>query len=241
MNTEQSGCLYIVSTPIGNLEDITYRAVRILSEVDVICAEDTRVTGKLLKHYEIENRMLSYYAHNAKGRIPQVLEMLHNGQHIAVVSDAGTPGISDPSERLVSAAAAEGIRIIPIPGACAAITALVVSGIPTDRFVFEGFLPKKKGRQTRFKLLAEEERTIVVYESPHRIQKTLEDIVKHMGNRYIVVLRELTKRYEEIIRGSAVDLVQNLSSRKLKGEIVLLVAGNKFDTTDPMMKELPHG
>lgn len=232
MNAENYGCLYIVSTPIGNLEDITYRAVRILSEVDVIFAEDTRVTGRLLKHYEIENRMMSYYAHNASGRIPQILDMLQNGQNIAIVSDAGTPGISDPSERLVSAAAKKGINSIPVPGACAAIAGLVVSGLPTDRFVFEGFLPKKKGRHTRFKELSTEERTIVLYESPHRIQKTLEDIGMHMGNRYIVILRELTKRYEEIMRGNASELLQKLSSRKLKGEIVLLIASNKFEFTD---------
>lgn len=222
------GNLYIVSTPIGNLEDITLRALRILKEVDYICAEDTRVTRRLLNHYEIENTLLSYHSHNERGRIPQVIGFLDDGLSVALVSDAGTPGISDPAHKLVKAAIQSGIDIIPIPGVTACIPALVVSGLPTDRFVFEGFLPRKKGRQTKLLQLAEEPGTIILYESPHRIQKTISHIVNIMGNRYIVVSRELTKKFEEIIRGYAQELLSELETRTLKGEIVLLIAGQDF-------------
>ncbi len=222
------GVLYLVSTPIGNLEDITLRAIRILSEVDAILAEDTRITRRLLDHYQIKTRMMSYHAHNESGRIPQVIEMLKGGQSLALVSDAGTPLISDPGLRLVQKAICEKITITPAPGPSALLAAIVASGLPTNRFVFEGFLPKKKGRQTKLKFLAEEPGTIVIYESARRIQKTIEDIVKHLGNRYIVVSRELTKRYEEVLRGEAVELLEILANRQLKGEVVLLIAGADF-------------
>jgi len=224
--------LYLVSTPIGNLEDITLRALRILREVDFIFAEDTRVTGRLLAHYDIKNRMMSYHAHNEAGRIPQIIGYLREGQQVALVTDAGTPGISDPGHKLVKAAIRAQLPIVPVPGATAAITALVASGLPTNRFVFEGFLPRKKGRQTKFRQLAEEPGTIILYESPHRIQKTIEDIVKHLGNRYIIISRELTKKFEEFIRGHAQDVLGIIDKRTLKGEIVLLIAGNDFKPID---------
>jgi 16S rRNA (cytidine1402-2'-O)-methyltransferase len=222
------GKLFIVSTPIGNLEDITLRALRILKEADMIFAEDTRVTRRLLSHYQIENQLLSYHSHNEAGRIPQIIQFLKEGRQIALVSDAGTPGISDPAHKLVKAAIAEKLSIEAIPGATAGITALVISGLPTNRFVFEGFLPRKKGRQTKLKFLNEEPGTIILYESAQRIHKTVEDIVKNMGNRYIVILRELTKKYEETLRGYAEELLAELKKRPLKGEIVLLISGTDF-------------
>jgi 16S rRNA (cytidine1402-2'-O)-methyltransferase len=230
--TPENGTLYLVSTPIGNLEDITLRALRILREADVILAEDTRVTGRLLAHYEIRNRMLSYYAQNETGRIPQVIGLLREGQQVALVSDAGTPGISDPGHRLVKAAIQAQIPIVPVPGASALLSALVASGLPTQRFVFEGFLPRKKGRQSKLQQLAEEPGSIVIYESAQRLQKTVQDIVKIMGNRYIVVSRELSKKYETFIRGDALLILDQLSQQTLKGEIVLLIAGTAFKPID---------
>jgi 16S rRNA (cytidine1402-2'-O)-methyltransferase len=226
------GILYLVSTPIGNLEDITFRAVRILKEADIILAEDTRVTGRLLTHYEIKNRLVSYHTYNEEQRIPQIIQSLREGQHIALVSDAGTPGISDPAHKLVKAAIRANIAIVPVPGATAAITALVASGLPTNRFVFEGFLPKKKGRQTTLKFLNEEPGTIILYETAPRLQKTIEDIVEHCGNRYIVVSRELTKKFEEFTRGYAKNLLDEFKTRRLKGEMVLLIAGKDFKPID---------
>lgn len=231
-HSAESGRLYIVSTPIGNLEDITLRALRVLKEADLVFAEDTRVTRRLLSHYEIENQLLSYHSYNEAGRIPQIIQFLKEGKQIALVSDAGTPGISDPAHKLVKAAIEANIPIEPVPGATAIITALVASGMPTDRFVFEGFLPRKKGRQTKLKFLSEEPGTIIFYESALRTRKTVEDIVKNMGNRYIVISRELTKMYEEFIRGYAQDLLAELKSRQLKGEIVLLIAGKNFKPLD---------
>ena len=222
------GTLYLVSTPIGNLEDITLRALRILKESDLILAEDTRTTGRLLAHFEIKNRMMSYHAHNETGRIPQVIGYMKDGQQIALVTDAGTPGISDPGHRLVKAAIQSQIPIVPIPGATALIPAITASGLPSQRFVFEGFLPRKKGRQTKLQQLAEEPGTIIIYESALRLEKTIRDIVKIMGNRYIVVSRELTKKFEEFIRGSAEDVLGKMESHTLKGEIVLLIAGTDF-------------
>ena len=228
-----NGTLYIVSTPIGNLEDITFRAIRTLKEVDVILAEDTRVTGRLLARYDISTRMMSYHAFNEQGRIPQVIKLLEDGKNIALVSDAGTPLISDPGHKLVKAVLRGALPIVPIPGATAAITAISASGMPTNRFLFEGFLPRKKGRQTRFKELCEERGTIILYESAPRLIKTVEDIVKYCGNRYIVVSRELTKHYEEFIRGPAETVVETLRGRSIKGEIVILVAGTDFKPLDP--------
>ncbi len=227
-----TGTLYLVSTPIGNLEDITLRALRILREADFIFAEDTRTTGRLLAHYDIKNRLMSYHTHNEAGRIPQIIEYLREGQSIALVSDAGTPGISDPGHKLVKAAILVGASIVPVPGATAFVPALVASGLPTNRFVFEGFLPRKKGRQTKWLQLAEEPGTIIIYESARRIQKTVQDVVKHLGNRYIVISRELTKTFEEFIRGSAEEVLGILEKQILKGEIVLLIAGKDFKNFD---------
>jgi 16S rRNA (cytidine1402-2'-O)-methyltransferase len=210
------------------LEDITLRALNILKEVDLICAEDTRTTQYLLKHYGIQSRLLSYYSYNEEKRIDQIINHLSQGQSIALVSEAGTPTISDPGHRLVSECVQNNIQVVPIPGASSGITALVASGLLTNRFVFEGFLPRKKGRQKKLKILSEEEGTIIVFESAVRIQKTIEDVVKIMGNRYIVISRELTKKFEEFIRGFAEDILSEISSRKLKGEIVLLIAGKDF-------------
>lgn len=223
-----AGILYIVSTPIGNLEDITLRALRILKEADLILAEDTRITRRLISHYDIQNSLLSYHSYNEKARIPLILRSLHEGQELALVSDSGTPGISDPGHRLIKAVIREGIPIVPVPGPSAAIAALVASGLPTDRFLFEGFLPRKKGRQTKLKFLSEEPGTIILYESALRISKTIEDIVKYFGNRYIVISRELTKKFEEFTRGFAEDILHRLKTDRLKGEIVLLIAGKAF-------------
>lgn len=231
------GRLYIVSTPIGNMEDITLRALRILKEADLICAEDTRITGRLLAHYQIKNTLLSYHSYNEALRIPQILAYLKEGRRIALVSDAGTPGISDPAHKLVRAAIAAGVAVEPLPGPTASIAALVASGLPTDRFVFEGFLPRKKGRQARLKFLSEEPGTIILYESAPRIQKTIEDIVKNFGNRYIVISRELTKKFEEFIRGEAQQVLQELKTRRLKGEIVLLIAGTAYRHLTPLQRE----
>jgi 16S rRNA (cytidine1402-2'-O)-methyltransferase len=219
------GTLYLVSTPIGNLEDITYRAVRILSSVDLIAAEDTRTTKILLDRFNITKPMVSYHNFNERQRAPDLIDKLLAGQSIAVVSDAGTPGISDPAFFLVRAALERTIPIVPIPGPTAFATALVVSGLPTDRFVFEGFLPPKKGRKTRLESLRSEPRTIILYESPHRVLKTLTDISIYWGNRHVVVARELTKKFEEIIRGPVLSVLQELSKKPPKGEYVLLVEG----------------
>lgn len=220
------GTLYIVSTPIGNLEDITYRAVKVLGAVDLIAAEDTRKTRILLDHYGISKPMLSYFSYNEKQRTPQLIQQLKDGKSIALVSDAGTPGISDPAHRIVVAALAESIPIIPIPGASAFLSALIVSGLPTHGFVFEGFLPVKKGRKTKLEELKNERRTIILYESPHRIMKTLTEIGTTFGERQVVVARELTKKFEEIVRGSLSSVLKEIASKPARGEYVLLVAGN---------------
>jgi 16S rRNA (cytidine1402-2'-O)-methyltransferase len=219
------GILYLVATPIGNLEDITYRAVKVLSSVDLIAAEDTRKTKILLDHYNINKPMMSYYSYNEKARAPQLIEKLLAGQSIALVSDAGTPGISDPAFYIVQQALENGISIIPIPGPTAFISALIASGLPTDRFVFEGFLPLKKGRKTKYESLKLEPRTIILYESPHRIHKTLAEIQNYFGNRNVVVARELTKKFEEIVRGSIQFVQSELEKKEPRGEYVVLIEG----------------
>ncbi len=220
------GTLYLVSTPIGNLEDITYRAVRILSSVDLIAAEDTRTTKILLDRFSISKPMVSYHSFNERQRAPELINKLLAGQSVAVVSDAGTPGISDPAFFLVRAALEKAIPIVPIPGPAAFTTALVVSGLPTDRFVFEGFLPPKKGRKTKLESLRSESRTIILYESPHRVIRTLTDISTHWGgNRRVVVARELTKKFEEIVRGPVLSVLQEMSKKTPKGEYVLVIEG----------------
>ena len=226
MNEQKpSGTLYLVSTPIGNLEDITYRAVQVLSSVDLIAAEDTRKTKILLDHYHINKPLLSYYSYNEKVRAPQLIEKLVAGNSIAIVSDAGTPGISDPAYHIVRQALENGIAIIPIPGPTAFISALIASGLPTDRFVFEGFLPQKKGRATKLELLKSETRTIILYESPHRILKTINDLLVHFGNRHIAVARELTKKFEEIVRGPIEAVLIELNKKTPRGEYVVIVEG----------------
>ncbi len=223
--------LFLVPTPIGNLDDITLRAIKVLKDVDVILAEDTRNTGVLLKHLEISKPLMAHHAHNEHAAIAGVIKMLDAGKKLALVSDAGTPGISDPGFLLVKACLQNGYEVETLPGATAFVPALVNSGFPTDRFVFEGFLPHKKGRQTRFKQMAEEDRTIVLYESPHRIIKTLEQIIEFIDpNRPLMLAREISKLHEQMHRGSATELLAffNLHPEKIKGEMVLVIAGKSF-------------
>ena len=217
--------LYIVATPIGNLEDMTLRGIRILKEVNYIFAEDTRVTKKLLNHFEIENTVYRYDEFTKMHQITNIINLLKEGKDIALVTDAGTPCISDPGYELVDAAHKEGIKVVPIPAASALTASASVAGLSMRRFCFEGFLPKKKGRQTLLKSLAEEERTIVIYESPFRIEKTLRDIEQFIGVRDVVIIREITKIYEEIMRGTTTELIERLSKNPIKGEIVLLIKG----------------
>lgn len=217
----------LVPTPIGNLEDISLRALRVLKEADLIAAEDTRTSGVLLKHFEINTPKVSLHQHNEHSRVPQLLDRVKEEDlHLALISDAGTPGISDPGFLMVREAIAREIEIETLPGATAFVPALVCSGIPCDRFLFEGFLPVKKGRQTRFKALEEETRTLVFYESPHRILKTIKQMEEYFGgDRKVCVSREISKIHEEHIRGTLSELVEKLSSRTLKGEIVIVLAG----------------
>ncbi len=219
------GTLFLVSTPIGNLEDMPPRAVRILAEADLVAAEDTRHTGILLRHFGIHNRLESYHDYNKERTGPRLIQRLLNGESIAVVSDAGTPGISDPAFNLVRSAAENRIPVVPIPGPTAAIAALSVSGLPTDRFVFEGFLPAKKGRRTRLAELAKETRTIILYESPHRLIRTMQDLLEALGDRPASVSRELTKKFEETSRGRLSELLAAFSNRRILGEFVLIIHG----------------
>jgi len=219
--------LYIVSTPIGNLEDITLRALRILGSVDLIAAEDTRHTRKLLTHHGISRPLLSYHDHNEVGQAPRLLALLQEGKSIALVTDAGTPGIADPAYHLLQTLLPHAISIVPIPGPTAALAALAVSGLPMDRFVFEGFLPVKSGRRRqRLETLAEETRTIVLYESPHRLLRLLQELVTHFGaERRLVVARELTKHFEEVVRGTTSTLLETFQTRAIRGEFTLVIAG----------------
>lgn len=224
----EPGVLYLVSTPIGNLEDITLRALRVLKEVDLVAAEDTRRTGMLLKHYHLKKSLTSYHDFNKKSKAPLLIEQLKEGRSVAVTSDAGTPGISDPGYYLVQLALQNDIKVVPIPGASAFLSALVVSGLPTDRFVFEGFLPVKSGkRKKQLERLREEERTIILYESPHRFGKMLDDMAEILGDRTLVVARELTKKFEEILRGTPGEIKEFLGERKIKGELVILIEGRR--------------
>ncbi|SBW05700.1 16S rRNA (cytidine(1402)-2'-O)-methyltransferase [uncultured Dysgonomonas sp.] len=220
------GKLYIIPTPVGNLEDMTFRAVRLLKGAALILAEDTRTTGILLKHFDIQNKMQSYHKFNEHKAVSHIVDRLNAGEDIALVSDAGTPGISDPGFLVVRECVKAGIDVECLPGATAFVPALVSSGIPCDRFCFEGFLPQKKGRMTRLKILAEETRTIVFYESPHRVLKTLTQLAEYMGeDRYAATCREISKVYEQTCRGTLAELISHFSVNEPRGEFVIVLSG----------------
>ena len=225
----EKGNLYLVATPIGNLEDITFRAIRTLKEVDVILAEDTRKTLKLLNHFEISKKMISFYRHNEGVKLDYVLSLLEEGKNLAVVSDAGTPGISDPGEDLVRAAIEHNITVIPIPGSVAFIQGLIASGFDTTRFVFEGFLSiNKRARKERLNELKDETRTIIFYEAPHKLKRTVQDLYDAFGGeRRIVLARELTKIHEEFLRMTLEEALEYYAEKEIKGEFVVLIEGSK--------------
>ena len=221
------GILYIVPTPVGNMEDMTFRAIRVLKEVDLVLAEDTRTSGILLKHYEIKNQLMSHHKFNEHGTSAGIVGRLLAGENVALISDAGTPGISDPGFFLVREAVRTGVEVQCLPGATAFVPALVASGLPCDRFVFEGFLPQKKGRQTRLEALREEQRTMVFYESPYRLVKTLQQLAEVFGSdRQVSVCREISKVHEESVRGSLEEVIAHFKEKEPKGEIVIVLAGN---------------
>lgn len=220
------GRLYIVPTPVGNLEDMTFRAIRILKEASLILAEDTRTSGKLLKHFGIGTRMMSHHMHNEHKTVEQLVSRIQSGEIIALISDAGTPSISDPGFLLVRACVEHQLDVECLPGATAFVPALVNSGLPSDRFCFEGFLPEKKGRQTRFLQLAEEPRTMIFYVSPHKLVKTLSEFVAYFGaDRPVCVSREISKLHEENVRGTAAEVLEHFTAKSAKGEIVVTVGG----------------
>ncbi|HSD13152.1 MAG TPA: 16S rRNA (cytidine(1402)-2'-O)-methyltransferase [Flavobacterium sp.] len=220
------GKLYLVPTPIGNLDDMTFRAIKVLKEVDLILAEDTRNSGKLLKHFEIATHMQSHHMHNEHKTVENIVKRLQTGENIALISDAGTPAISDPGFLLTRACVENGVEVECLPGATAFVPALVNSGLPNDKFVFEGFLPDKKGRQTRYLVLAEETRTMILYVSPHKLVKTLAEFVQYFGaDRTVSVSRELSKMHEETVRGTAGEVLKHFEAKPPKGEIVVVVGG----------------
>ncbi|MES2458159.1 MAG: 16S rRNA (cytidine(1402)-2'-O)-methyltransferase [Bacteroidota bacterium] len=234
------GKLFLIPTPIGNLEDMTFRAIRILKEVDVILAEDTRTSAPMLKHFGIDKKAYSHHQHNEHQATSEIIKFLKEGKNVALISDAGTPAISDPGFFLVREAIKNDLLVECLPGATAFVPALVNSGLPSDSFVFEGFLPVKKGRQTRFKKLAEEERTIVLYESPHRLLKTLEEFAQYLGaDRQASVSRELTKLYEETVRGTLTEIKSHFENNILKGEFVICIAGAEEVKKKSKYKEVP--
>ena len=221
------GTLYIVATPIGNLEDITLRALRVLKEVDLIAAEDTRHTQILLRHFGIRTPLTSYHEHNERAKARQLIERVQRGQSIALVSDAGTPAISDPGFRMVVEAVAAKVAVVPVPGVTALTAVLSAGGLPTDRFIFEGFLPtKQKARRARLRALRDETRTLVFYEAPHRLREALNDMQGILGERQVVLAREVSKTYEEFLRGPLSNIIQQIAERAIKGEITLLVRGS---------------
>lgn len=220
--------LYLVPTPIGNLDDMTFRAIKVLNEVDLILAEDTRTSAKLLKHFEITTQMHSHHMHNEHKTVENIIQKLQQGMTIALISDAGTPAISDPGFLLTRACVENGIPVECLPGATAFVPALVNSGLPNDKFVFEGFLPDKKGRQTRFLALAEETRTMILYVSPHKLVKTLVEFIEYFGaDRQVSVSRELSKLHEETVRGTATEVLKHFEEKPPKGEIVVIVGGKE--------------
>lgn len=224
---KKTGTLYVVPTPIGNLEDMTFRAINTLKEVDIIAAEDTRHTQKLLNHFEIKNKLISYHEHSKKERTEQLLEKLKQGENIAIVSDAGMPAISDPGSELVKEVIAQEIQVVVLPGANAALCALVGSGLPTDEFLFYGFLPRKKQeKEAELDRLGSLKATLIFYESPYRIKDTLQVIVKQLGNRYISISREISKIYEQFLRGKAEDVLHWIEKNEIKGECCIVVEGN---------------
>lgn len=226
------GILYIVPTPVGNLEDITLRALRVLRESDLVLAEDTRTTGLLLKHYDIHNQLVSHHKFNEHGTSAAIVERLQAGQNVALISDAGTPGISDPGFFLVREAVRAGIEVQTLPGATAFVPALVSSALPCDRFAFEGFLPQKKGRQTKLQALKDEERTMIFYESPYRLVKTLQQFAEVFGpERRVSVCREISKIHEESVRGTLAEVASHFQEHEPKGEIVIVVAGADMKET----------
>ncbi len=220
--------LYIVPTPVGNMEDMTLRAIRVLKEVDLVLAEDTRTSGILLRHFDIKNQLMSHHKFNEHGTSAAVIDRLLSGQNVALISDAGTPGISDPGFFLVREAVRAGVEVVTLPGATALIPALVSSGLPCDRFTFEGFLPQKKGRQSRIEALREETRTMVFYESPYRVLKTLQQLAEVFGaDRQASACREISKIHEESVRGSLQELIEHFTATEPRGEFVLVVAGRQ--------------
>lgn len=225
--TDISGILYIVATPIGNLQDITYRAVEILKNVSFIATEDTRHSRKLLSHFNINKSLISYFEHNELKRIPQIIKKINEGVDCALITDAGTPGISDPAYKLIRRAIDENIKVESIPGPNAVITSLTASGLPTDRFLFEGFLPNKKNRKSRLERLKKEDATLIFFENPNRLRRTLKDIQIFLGDRPAVIAREMTKIHEEYIRGTVSQLISYTEKNKLKGECVLLIGKDK--------------
>lgn len=231
------GTLFIIPTPVGNLEDMTYRAVRLLREVDLVLAEDTRTSGVLLKHYEITAHLHSHHKFNEHGTTPRIIERLQSGLNVALISDAGTPGISDPGFLLVREAITAGIKVECLPGPTAVIPAIVASGMPCERFCFEGFLPQKKGRMTLVNSLVKEERTMVFYESPHRITKTLTLFKEVFGEeRKVCVAREISKKHEEYVRGTLAEVITHFERHAPKGEIVIILAGKNTKTTNKTEK-----
>ncbi len=233
------GILYIVPTPVGNMEDMTFRAVRILKEVDLVLAEDTRTSGILLKHYEIKNALMSHHKFNEHGTSAGIVQRLLAGENVALISDAGTPGISDPGFFLVREAVRAGVEVQCLPGATAFVPALVSSGLPCDRFAFEGFLPQKKGRQTKLLSLKDEERTMIFYESPFRLVKTLQQFAEvYGGDRQVSVCREISKVHEESVRGSLDEVIAHFKEKEPKGEIVIVLAGCDAKDVKPKIKEL---
>lgn len=219
------GRLFVVATPIGNLSDITFRAVETLKEVDFVAAEDTRTSSVLLKHYGISKPMMSFHSYSRTNRTREIVERMAGGESAALITDAGTPGISDPGYTLVRDAVAAGVEVVPIPGVTAFVAALSSSGLRTDRFVFEGFLPLKKGRQKKLQQLSTEKRTIILYESPHRIEKTLTELSEHFGDRRCVVTREITKIHESVYRGTFSEVLNMMAQGERRGEFVIIVEG----------------